>query len=233
MMLKYLKLPFLFDVIQMQQEVEQLGNTLWKLHYQVKHYNGEWSAVPLRSINGETGNVLISPVEDATLYKDTALLNDCPYLKQVLKKFECNLMAVRLLKLTAGTQIHEHKDADLCIEEGLVRFHIPVITNTEIDFYLQGEKMVLQEGECWYMNFNLPHSLHNKSKTDRIHLVIDAEVNDWVKNLFSSPKIKIKKEIEDKPKHNKEEQLEIISHLRKMNTAVSNKLADDMEKQLN
>ena len=135
-------------------------------------------------------------------------------------------------KLAAGTKIHEHKDRDLCFEEGLVRFHIPVLTNPQVEFFLEGEAMHLQEGECWYMNFNLPHSLYNKSNLDRIHLVIDARVNEWVKGLFLSPLVKQKKEIADKSKHSKEEQLEIIYQLRKLNTEVSIKLADEMEKQL-
>ena len=228
-MIQYLQLPIFFDAAKMQQEMDLFGNSLWELHFQVKHYDGEWSAIPLRSINGSIENKFISPVEDATLYKDTVLLQKCPYMQEVLRFFECPLMAVRLLKLAAGTQIHEHTDADLCFEEGLVRFHIPVVTNAEIEFNLHGERMVLKEGACWYMNFNLPHSLHNKSKTDRVHLVIDAVVNDWIKDLFQSPGILNKKEIEQGSKHSVQEQSEIIAHLRSMNTDVSNKLADEME----
>lgn len=229
-MIKYLQLPYQFDVKKMQEETMQLGKAFWKLHFQVKHYAGEWSAIPLRSINGDADNGFISP-DESDDYADTVLLKDCPYLQQVLKTFACPLLSVRLLKLAAGAQIHEHKDRDLCFEEGLVRFHIPVITNEEVEFFLDKEKIQLKEGDCWYMNFNLPHSLHNKSKTDRIHLVIDARVNEWVQNLFSSLSVKQKKEIADKPKHSKEEQLEIIFQLRRLNTEVSNKMADEMEKQ--
>jgi mannose-6-phosphate isomerase-like protein (cupin superfamily) len=231
-MIKYLQLPFNFDVQKMQDELLQLGNQLWKLHFQVKHYNGEWSAILLRSINGDINNGFISPTEDA-VYADTILLNECTYFKDILNHFKCPLLSVRLLKLSAGAQIHEHKDADLNFEEGLVRFHIPVITNADVDFYLDKEKMVIQPGECWYMNFNLPHALHNKSNIDRIHLVIDAEVNEWVKNLFASIQITNRKEIAEVAKHSKEELQEIILHLRKLNTDVAIKMADDMEKQLN
>ena len=229
-MIKYLQLPFYFDTQKMQQETLLLGNEFWKLHFQVKHYEGEWSAIPLRSINGETGNVFISPV-DEDVYADTVLLQSCPYLQEVLHSFHCPLLSARLLKLAAGAQIHEHRDADLCFEEGLVRFHIPVVTNEQVEFFLQGEKMELHEGECWYMNFNLPHSLHNKSNADRIHLVIDARVNDWVKEIFSSSLIKKKKEIDAPPLHSNKERIEIIAHLRKMNTDTSNRMANEMEKQ--
>ncbi|MFN8244565.1 MAG: aspartyl/asparaginyl beta-hydroxylase domain-containing protein [Ferruginibacter sp.] len=230
-MIQYLQLPVLFDAMRMQQELTALGEHLWKLHFQVKHYAGEWSAIPLRSINGQIDNQFISPVEDASLYQDTELLNSSPYFREVLQFFRCPLMAVRLLKLSPGTKVHEHKDADLCFEEGLARFHIPVRTNPQIEFILQGEQMHLKEGECWYMNFNLPHSLHNKSNTDRVHLVIDAGVNDWMRQLFASPANVNKKEIAAPERHSATDRAAIISHLRQMNTPVSNQLADEMEKQ--
>lgn len=230
-MIKYLQLPFSFDAARLQEETTRLGQAYWKLHFQVKHYTGEWSAIPLRSINGEIDNGYISPVE-TDVYEDTALLKDCVYMQETLNSFHCPLLSVRLLKLAAGAQVHEHKDRDLCYEEGLVRFHIPVFTNKDVEFFLQGEKMYLQEGECWYMNFNLPHSLHNKSKKDRIHLVIDARVNEWVRKLFSSPVITNRKIMDDIPKHSKEELLEIIVQLRLMNTETSNQLAEEMENQL-
>jgi len=137
---------------------------------------------------------------------------------------------VRLLKLSAGSVIKEHTDAELCFESGLARFHIPIITNDAVEFYLQGEGMHLKEGECWYCNFNLPHSLANKGGKDRIHLVIDTVVNDWTKELFSSDAVN-KKEKDDpgQPAIDEQTKRETIRHLRMMNTTMSNQLADEME----
>lgn len=230
-MIKYIQLPFSFDPARLQRDTLQIGEAYWKLHFQVKHYSGEWSAIPLRSIGGAIDNGFISP-EENDCYEHTSLLLSSPYLQDVLNFFECPLLSVRLLKLAAGAKVHEHKDRDLCFEEGLVRFHIPVFTNPEVDFFLDGEKMVLTEGSCWYMNFNLPHSLHNKSNQHRIHLVVDARVNDWVRQLFSHTDTSLKKEIPDPPKHNRKEQLLIIEQLRSMNTDTANLLADEMEKSL-
>ena len=77
------------------------------------------------------------------------------------------------------------------------------------------------------MNFNLPHSVNNKSKTARIHLVIDAVVNDWVRELFVQPAIN-KKEMEEPGYDHKTKQL-IIAQLRAMNTEGAARLADEME----
>ena len=44
----------------MLREVEILADLHWRPHYQVKHYEGEWSAIPLRSIDGKSDNIIIS-----------------------------------------------------------------------------------------------------------------------------------------------------------------------------
>jgi len=225
-MIKYLQLPFHFDVQQMQEELQQLTSKAWQLHYQKLHYEGEWSALPLRSVGGAPDNVFISP-EENPVYKDTLFLDNIAYFKTVLSTFQCPLLAVRLLKLNAGAIIKEHKDADLYFEKGEIRIHIPVVTNKEVEFYLDKERMDLKEGECWYMNFNLTHSIINKSKIDRVHLVIDALVNDWVQELFAQPATN-KKEIEE-PGYDAATKKQIIIQLRAMNTETGNRIADEME----
>jgi Aspartyl/Asparaginyl beta-hydroxylase len=231
-LLKYLKLPFLFDVALLQQDVNRLSKSNWLAHYQTKHYEGEWSAIPLRSVNGNADSIIVSPTENAH-YADTIFLAQAPYLQQILHSFKCPLQAVRLLKLNAGASIKEHNDADLCFEKGEIRLHIPVITHTNVEFYLQDERLITNEGECWYMNFNLPHRINNNSPVNRIHLVIDAVVNDWVKEVFTTDTIEIKKEIEvEESRFSIEEKKEMIYQFRKMNTDVTNKLADDLEKEL-
>jgi hypothetical protein len=230
--IKYLKLPFLFDVGLLQQEVCALSAPHWLPHYQVKQYEGEWTAIPLRSIAGKADDIIIAPTENPE-YLDTVFLKNCPYLQKVLQHFKCPLQAVRLLKLNAASNIKEHRDAELNFESGEIRLHIPILTHTDVEFFLDKERLTLQEGECWYMNFNLPHSINNKSHINRVHLVIDALVNDWVKELFSSPAICIKKETADVTAIlNDDVKRKMIVQFREMNTVVSNKMADDLEKDL-
>jgi hypothetical protein len=224
--LKYLQLPFYFDAGLLQKEVNFLADKIWQPHYQKLHYEGEWSALPLRSIEGKVDNIIVSPANNAS-YRDTLFLESCPFLQKVLQTFECPLQAVRLLKLNAGAVIKEHRDADLNFEKGEIRLHIPVQTHADVEFFLDKERMELKEGECWYMNFNLPHAVSNRSNTDRIHLVMDAKVNDWVKQLFDQPAA-CKKEVEE-PGYDENTKRQIIARLREMNTETSKRMADEME----
>ena len=227
--LKYLQLPFFFDAGLLQQETDALTNMHWQPHYQVNHYEGEWSAIPLRSIAGKIDDIIISAADNPD-YQDTLFLDNSPYMQKVLQAFKCPLQAVRLLKLNAGSIIKEHRDAELNFESGEIRLHIPVRTHTDVEFFLDKEKINLKEGECWYMNFNLPHAISNKSNINRIHLVIDALVNDWVKENFTSAACPVKKEIETNAgMHDEATKKQMITQLRDMNTAVSNKIADELE----
>lgn len=232
MVIKYLQLPFFFDVRSLQNDVELLSAMQWLPHYQVKHYEGEWSAIPLRSIAGKVDDIIISP-DDNRDYRDTVFLKSSPYLNKVLQTFQCPLQAVRLLKLNAGSIIKEHRDAELNFEKGEIRLHIPVFTHPAVEFILDKESMNLKGGECWYMNFNLPHALNNKSNINRVHLVVDALVNDWVKDIFASADCLVKKEIEDESGiYDDATKKQMIITLRQMNTEMGNKMADDLEKQL-
>lgn len=184
-MVDLLRMPLRFDPARLQADLLALTPGDWVLHFNKPYYEGEWSGVALRSVNGEDGRLYPDPTARSR-FADTPTLARCPYITTVLQTFECELEAVRLLKLRAGSSIREHKDYNLGYEDGEVRFHVPVHTNPDVAFYLNQERVVMQEGECWYLNFNLPHRVVNTSASDRIHLVIDCVVNDWVRDLFAS-----------------------------------------------
>jgi aspartyl/asparaginyl beta-hydroxylase (cupin superfamily) len=90
------------------------------------------------------------------------------------------------MRLKAGSSIREHRDYQLGFEDGEVRLHIPVVTNTEVEFVLDGVRSDMKEGECWYHNFNLPHRVANRGTVDRVHLVLDCVVNDWLREMLLS-----------------------------------------------
>lgn len=231
-MIHYIQFDLSFDAEQMKKELLSLQSRTWPLHYQKRDYEGTWSALSLRSVDGQEETVFISPVTDP-VYQDTDLLRASPCFQQVLQTFHCPIQAVRLLKLSPGSIIKEHKDLELNFENGAFRLHIPVQTNDQVEFKVAGEALTLREGECWYCNFNLPHSIANRGTSDRIHLVIDGLVNDWVKDLFNSDTILRKKEEEEKePPQNEQTIREMIHHLRSMKTPAGEAIANEMEAKL-
>ena len=184
------KLPLLFSSELLLQELERIPPKLWEAHFNPNDYEGNWSALALYSPTGSSSFIL--PMRtDRFQMLETPILEQCPYLKQVVESFQCLKQSVRLLKLHKGGKIKEHTDSLLSHENGLVRLHVPILTNPAVEFYLNKSQIILNSGECWYMNFTLPHYVLNLSSEDRIHLAIDCVVNSWVSALLNAATIKI------------------------------------------
>jgi hypothetical protein len=178
-----LKLSFQFDARHLQSDLSQLTAPDFVPHFNTQYYEGAWNVAPLRSVGGAAKHIYPDPTKHDS-FADTPHLARCPYVQKVLSTFECPKLAVRFLRLAPGSLIKEHKDFNLGFEDGEIRLHIPVVTNPEVEFVLEGKRIVMNEGECWYLNFNLPHRVANRGTTDRIHLVIDCVLNDWLRELL-------------------------------------------------
>ncbi len=182
-MIKTHKLPLTFDAGALERDLSQFGPEEWTRHFNTQYYEGDWSGIALRAV--KNGHVELYPDPVASDgYVDTAMLERCSYTRQVLAAFNCDLETARFLKLGAGSSIREHRDHKLGYEDGVVRVHIPVVTNPQVTFTLGGDIVPMLPGEAWYLNFNLPHSVTNESLHDRVHLVIDCILNDWLRELF-------------------------------------------------
>ena len=182
-MLKSLRLPLSFDPDRLKADLALIQPGEWIPHFNTSYYEGDWSGVALRAVGGRAGQLYPDPTATAQ-FADTPILDRCPYFQEVLAAFDCPLTSVRLLKLAARSSIREHRDYRLGYEDGELRVHIPIITNADVAFFLAGDRVIMQEGEAWYLDLNLPHRVENYSDIDRIHLVIDCVVNDWVRGLF-------------------------------------------------
>jgi Aspartyl/Asparaginyl beta-hydroxylase len=181
------QLPFAFDPGLLRRDLEGLASVGWIEHFVKQNYDGDWSVIPLRGTAGATHPVMmIYPDPSATEFEDTPLLQGCPYFRTVLQHFECPLRAVRLMRLTPGSLIKEHRDHELSVEEGTARIHVPVTTNADVEFYLNRSRVVMEAGSAWYLRLSDPHSVHNRGDSDRVHMVIDAAANDWMRSMLAS-----------------------------------------------
>lgn len=182
-MRNYVKLPFQFDAARLREDLAKVAADEWLRHFNQQYYEGNWSVAALRSNGGRTKQIYPDPhsTED---FADTEILARCAYVREVLSQIECEKEAVRFMLLGAGAKIKEHKDYFMGFEDGVIRLHIPVITNKQVEFYLAGEKVEMQTGELWYLDFSQKHRVENNGAADRIHLVIDCKVNDWLVGII-------------------------------------------------
>jgi hypothetical protein len=178
-----LRLSCAFDAARLQAELDRIVSEEFVPHFNTQYYTGDWSAVPLRSVGGRARHIYPDPTAK-TAFADAPLLERCPYVREILSFLQCPQQAVRFLRLKPGSVVRTHTDLALGFDDGEIRLHIPVRTNPDVLFLLDGQRIVMNEGECWYVDFNRPHSVENRGATDRIHLVIDCVVNDWLRDLL-------------------------------------------------
>jgi mannose-6-phosphate isomerase-like protein (cupin superfamily) len=162
-------------------------HTAWLPHFNKVHYSGTWDVLPLRSVSGNKDSLFAETMNKGR-FEDTDHLSAFPEIKKLLNSLNCPLLSARLLNLKAGSAIKKHRDFELSFENGEARLHFPIVTNKRVSFCLNDEFIEMKPGECWYINANLPHHAINEGHTDRIHLVIDCVVNDWLKDLFEKAK---------------------------------------------
>lgn len=180
------RLPLSFDPVPLARDVGALRKDAWHLHFVPQNFDGDWSVVPLRAPAGETHPIrMIYPDPGATTFVSTPFLEMCPAVREILAAFDCELRAVRLMRLAVGSKIKEHTDHELDADLRVARLHIPIVTNAEVAFRLNGTAVAMQSGEVWYLRLSDPHSVTNTGQTDRIHLVIDALVNDWLRDTIN------------------------------------------------
>ena len=177
------KLPLDLDPQRLKQDLDLIQPDEWVPHFNTAYYEGDWSGVSLRSVGRKATQLYPDPTAHGK-FADTPTLARCPYFQEVLVAFQCPLESVRLLKLSARSSIREHRDHMLGYEDGELRLHIPIVTNPDVAFFLAGERVPMQAGECWYLNLNLPHRVDNQSDHDRVHLVVDCLLDDWLRALF-------------------------------------------------
>ena len=175
-------LPYVFDPARLRAAIMSLPQESWVPHFNQRDYEGEWSSLSLRSASGRVDDIV--PFRQSGGYQDTEIMAACPYLREAVETFAFPKKAVRLLRLHAGSRVREHVDRDLGLKDGEVRIHVPVITNDHVEFVVSNRRLMLREGESWYVDFSQPHRIFNGGSEDRIHLIIDGTLNPWTEELL-------------------------------------------------
>lgn len=181
--LRFWRLPLRFDAVQLQADVHRLEAAHWPSHFNTSYHDGGWSGISLISPDGDPQQ-LYSGGSVSTASKATPLLAECPALRTTIESVPAVIETARLLRLAPGSVIREHRDDGIGLDQGLVRLHIPVISHPEVEFYLDGQRVPMAEGECWYLDFGLPHRVSNPGPRERVHLVMDCIAGERLRALL-------------------------------------------------
>lgn len=166
------------------EDANKFSGADWIPHFNTGYYEGDWSGVALRS--SADAHVALYPDPNAETFHDTEMMERCNYIPDVIASFKCGMESARLLRLGPGDRILEHRDHKLSFQDGVARIHVPIKTSPHVQFFLDGNEVKMGEGEAWYLNFNLKHKVSNDGPDERIHLVLDCIVNDWLAEFFKN-----------------------------------------------
>ena len=168
---------------ELSAELVELSDNTWVDHPNHRDYQGGWNVLPLRTleVHAQSHPILQAfALESPGKWQNLANLQHSPAILSLLSRLECPIKSARLMRLAAGAQIKPHRDRGLSMEYGEARLHLPLRTDPAVVFLVGGQAVPMREGELWYMNADLEHSVTNGSREERVHLVVDCEVNDWM-----------------------------------------------------
>ena len=183
--ISFARVDCLVSLEQLQAEVRRLLvlQPDWVDHVNNKDYLGDWDVLPLRCqqqyLHAHT--ILQSfAIAAGNDWQNLPVLDSCPALQSILNQLQCPIKSARLMRLHAGAEIKPHRDYGLNMESGEARLHLPIYTNDAVSFIVDQKKIPMRAGELWYFNADQIHEVYNHSDEDRINLVIDCVVNDWL-----------------------------------------------------
>lgn len=170
----------------LQRDIEPLlaQPQYWVPHVNRNDYLGGWDVLPLRcEQRHHQAHQLLQSFDIAAgeAWLDLPVLANCPAINALLLQLRCSVKAVRLMRLQAGSSIQPHRDLGLSLLHGEARLHVPIFTSDSVSFLVGRRPLPMQAGELWYFNADEIHEVHNRGVFDRVHLVIDCDVNDWLR----------------------------------------------------
>jgi hypothetical protein len=187
------KLSCVFNVKLLQQEVMSVLKSNWVHHVNTNCYHGDWDVLPIRTLkqNLEQHPILqCFALEEKGEWANLPLIEQLSEVSKVIEFFQCDVEAVRFMRLKPNAEIKSHQDKGLAMEYGSARFHLPIFAAEQVDFIVNEKRIPMQNGELWYLNADAIHSVIHIGNEDRINLVIDCHVNPWLKQQIMQEDIR-------------------------------------------
>ena len=88
--------------------------------------------------------------------------------------------------LEPGATLHPHRDLTGASMNNRIRFHVPVLTNSGVEFVVNGEKIKMAPGDLWCLDTSYLHSVRNDGVESRVHIIVECNINDVIKKRLPS-----------------------------------------------
>ncbi|MFS2070593.1 aspartyl/asparaginyl beta-hydroxylase domain-containing protein [Pseudomonas sp. CT11-2] len=174
------RLPVTVDLPLLLQALAAIGEDNWHGHFNSAYYTGDWSGVAL--ISAADALTELAPGSGEPRLREPWRQDG--RWQQGLRDLPLQIVCARLLRLGPGGRIHEHRDYDLGEPDADLRLHIPLLSPPQVDFMLDGQRMPMAAGECWYLDLARPHRVDNRDTQTRIHLVLDCRPGAWLEQAI-------------------------------------------------
>ena len=172
------KLPFRFEPARLQADFESIGRDEYS-----EVYNPYLEPDTLFRVD------LIEPefvpeMDRTPEFKPNVRLRTCSEFLVVFEAIESPMELMRVHNLAPWASIRPHRDVGSSFEDGVFRIHVPITTGPGVETIHNGEQVTMAPGECWYLNFDLQHEIHNCAPEWRAHLIMDCRRNAWWEDLM-------------------------------------------------
>ena len=182
----------LIDFESIKVETNKILNDHELLSHPGNH-DGGWNGISLIAYGGDPNNTAVKDQKPT----ETFLLEKCPSIKKLLYSLPGKKHRVRFLEVKPGKKVFWHFDNGETIDNfdysKNARFHMPIYTNKNVLFKISHEKLEWEEGKIYYGDFSFPHTIHNKSNENRVHLIIDLQINDELISNFPKKFLDLRK----------------------------------------
>jgi hypothetical protein len=163
-----------FDTSKILKKVTSLSENDWKeytfrqeIFYDV---HGDTITIPILYEETYRDSVVGKRSKFYDLFEDDIVeLNT--HFKKITGK-DGIIIRAEIVKMIPNSEIAPHRDMtpSLILHN---RVHIPIQTNENVLFNVDGEEKNLKINEIWEINNSKLHSVTNNSNLDRIHLIVD------------------------------------------------------------
>ena len=178
-----------FDTRRLQEELATVTRYKWeRQRTSTKEGIGaptqlDWRVLPLRSIGGD-GDRTDPGGPGPVGFASTPHLRTLPYLADILGRIPAPLNAARLMALGPRTACRPHRDSKYALSHGMVRLHLPIVTDPGAVLVLDDVTYRWKPGELWAGEFSRPHHVANGGDESRVHLVVDALMTRGLAALY-------------------------------------------------